>query len=92
MYLRRNGKKVNGEEYDYWSLVESIRTARGPRQRVVATIGKLPGMDKEERIGWAEIGRILTGKTRQQDGFFELFFPQETKPSGLELSLHLQKS
>jgi hypothetical protein len=71
MYLRRNGKKVNGEEYDYWSLVESVRTARGPRQRIVATIGKLPGLDKEERIGWEEIGRILTGKTRQQDGFFE---------------------
>jgi transposase len=71
MYLRRYGKKVDGEEYEYWSLVESVRTARGPRQRVVATIGKLPGLDKEERIGWEEISRILTGKPRQQDGLFE---------------------
>jgi len=71
MYLRRYGKKVDGEEYGYWSLVESVRTVRGPRQRVVANIGKLPGLDKEERLGWEEIGRILTGKPQPQDGLFE---------------------
>jgi transposase len=71
MYLRRHGKNVEGEKYGYWSLVESIRTARGPRQRIVATIGKLPGLDKEERIGWEEISRILTGKPRHQDSLLE---------------------
>jgi len=71
MYLRRHGKNVDGEEYGYWSLVESVRTARGPRQRIVATIGKLPGLDKEERIGWEEISRVLTGKPRHQDSLLE---------------------
>ena len=71
MYLRRHDKKVDGERYDYWSLVESVRTARGPRQRIVATIGKLPGLDKEERIGWEEIRRILDGKPMPQPGLFE---------------------
>ena len=71
MYLRRYAKKVDGEEYGYWSLVESVRTASGPRQRIVASIGKLPGLDKEERIGWEEIGRILTGKPHPQDSLFE---------------------
>jgi transposase len=70
MYLRRNGKKVDGEEYDYWTLVECVRTIRGPRQRIVASIGKLPGLDKEERTGWEEIGRILTGK-QQQGSLYE---------------------
>jgi len=70
MYLRRHGKNVDGEEYGYWSLVESVRTARGPRQRMVATIGKLPGLDKEERVGWEEIGRLLSGKPRH-DSLFE---------------------
>ncbi len=28
-------------------------------QRIVATIGKLPGLDKEELIGWEEIERKL---------------------------------
>ena len=71
MYLRRHGKKVDGDEYGYWSLVESVRTERGPRQRIVATIGKLPGLDKEERIGWEEIGRILTGKSWHQSSLLE---------------------
>jgi hypothetical protein len=71
MYLRRHDKKVDGEHYGYWSLVESIRTARGPRQRIVATIGKLPGLDEEERIGWEEIGRILDGKPLSQPDLFE---------------------
>ncbi len=71
MYLRRYGKKVDGEEYGYWSLVECVRTARGPCQRVVANIGKLPGIDKEERIGWEEIGRILSGKPHHHDSLFE---------------------
>jgi hypothetical protein len=58
MYLRRTTRKKGGTEYDCWLLVESVRTALGPRQRVVATIGKLPGLDREERIGWEEISRI----------------------------------
>lgn len=71
MYLRRHDKTVDGEAYGYWSLVESVRTARGPRQRIVATIGKLPGLDKAERIGWEAIGRLLTGKPPPQDSLFE---------------------
>lgn len=71
MYLRRHDKSIDGEGYGYWSLVESIRTARGPRQRIVATIGKLPGLDKEERIGWEEISRILSGKSTHQGSLLE---------------------
>jgi len=76
MYLRRHDKKVNGENHEYWSLVESIRSVRGPRQRIVATIGKLPGLDREERIGWEEINRILAGKPRPEPQLFE----QEEEP------------
>ena len=71
MYLRRNIKKKNGADYDCWTLVESIRTVRGPRQRIVATIGKLPGLDREERIGWEEISRILSGTPRPAPVLFE---------------------
>jgi transposase len=67
MFLRRNRKKHKGEDYDYWTLVESVRTARGPRQRVVATLGKLPGLDAAERVGWEHIADILDGKARPAD-------------------------
>jgi transposase len=85
MYLRRHDKKVDGEHYDYWSLVESTRTARGPRQRIVATIGKLPGLDKEERVGWEEIRRILDGKPVPQPGLFE---PCDDPPSWATVNIN----
>lgn len=71
MYLRRNTKKKNGTDYDCWTLVESVRTVRGPRQRIVATIGKLPGLDREERIGWEEVSRIVSGKPKPTPDLFE---------------------
>jgi len=85
MYLRRSTRKKGGADYDYWLLVESVRTALGPRQRVVATIGKLPGLDREERIGWEEIGRILSGKPRPTPGLFE---QREEPPSWATVNIN----
>ena len=67
MFLRRHTRKKSGTVYEYWTLVESVRTSRGPRQRTVTTIGKLPGLDEEARVGWEQIGAILDGKVRQAD-------------------------
>ena len=67
MFLRRNRKRAGGESYEYWTLVESVRTPRGPRQRIVATLGKLPGLDEDERAGWEEITRLLDGRPRDTD-------------------------
>ena len=61
MYLRRHRRRKKGQNYDYWTLVESVRTAKGPRQRIVAHIGKEPGLDEDERLGWEQIGRLLDG-------------------------------
>lgn len=67
MFLRRNRKNHRGDSYDYWTLVESVRTSRGPRQRVVATLGKLPGLDPSARAGWEHIGDILDGRAHPAD-------------------------
>ena len=72
MFLRRNRRKKNGEFYEYWTLVQSYRTERGPRQRIVATLGKLPGLDEDERAGWEEIARLLDGCS-SEDGQKDLF-------------------
>jgi len=48
MYLRRCYRHKDGKRHAYWALVESYRTARGPRQRVVAWLGV---MDEQGRLG-----------------------------------------
>ena len=85
MYLRRATKKKDGIDYDSWLLVESVRTVRGPRQRVVATIGKLPGLDREERVGWEEISRILSGKPSPAP---DLFTQPEAPPSWATVNIN----
>lgn len=71
MFLRRIRRKKRGGNYDYWALVECVRTERGPRQRVVATLGKVPGLKKEERVGWEEVARVLNGKPKAEADLFE---------------------
>jgi transposase len=48
MYLRRCFRNKDGKRHAYWALVESYRTERGPRQRVVSYLGE---MDAAGRIG-----------------------------------------
>jgi len=62
MFLRRNRRTVNGEIYEYWTLVRTVRTTKGPRQEVVATLGKLPGLDNSARRGWEEVAALLDGR------------------------------
>ena len=48
MYIRPIHVRKNGKRHAYWALVESYRTERGPRQRVVAHLGQL---DEAGRLG-----------------------------------------
>ncbi len=48
MYLRKIVRHKDGKSHAYWALVESYRTARGPRQRIVAYLGE---MDAGGRLG-----------------------------------------
>lgn len=65
MFLRRNRRTKNGETYEYWTLVRTVRTARGPRQEVVATLGKEPGLESRSRHGWEQIVDLLDGRTQK---------------------------
>lgn len=53
MFLKRQRKRAEGEDYDYWSLVGTVRTARGPRHQVVARLGKLDGVEQKAARGYS---------------------------------------
>lgn len=60
MFLRKNRKRFDGELYEYWTLCEAVRTERGPRQRVVASLGKLT--DEDILAGWDDLEALLDGR------------------------------
>jgi transposase len=41
MFLRSHGRKKDGKDHTYWSLVETVRTPDGPRQRTLCYLGEL---------------------------------------------------
>ena len=43
MFLRPHQRSKDGKDHTYWSLVETVRTASGPRQRTVCYLGELNG-------------------------------------------------
>lgn len=43
MFLRPNNRTKDGKPHTYWSLVETVRTADGPRQRTLCYLGELNG-------------------------------------------------
>jgi transposase len=59
MFVRRCFRKYNGQRHAYWALVESVRTARGPRQHVVAYLGDL---DEAGRLGMHEAAKSSAGE------------------------------
>src|SRR5437879_5471970 len=41
MFLRPHQRTKDGKEHTYWSLVETVRTADGPRQKTLCYLGEL---------------------------------------------------
>jgi transposase len=41
MFLRPHLRKKDGKDHSYWSLVETVRTSDGPRQRTLCYLGEL---------------------------------------------------
>jgi transposase len=70
MYLRRCFRRKDGKRHAYWALVESYRTNRGPRQRVVAWLGV---MDERGRLGVKHCAEKRPG---YQTGLFSTTEPE----------------
>ena len=41
MFLLQHHRSKDGKEHAYWSLVETVRTPDGPRQRTICYLGEL---------------------------------------------------
>ena len=85
MFLRRCNRKKNGKQHIYWLLVESYRTARGSRQRVVAYLGELKS---NEQNGWVQLGQRLDKKSRPQPSLFDPpYYDDPTDEEPIEINL-----
>ena len=43
MFLRSHGRSKDGKDHTYWSLVETVRTPNGPRQKTLCYLGEVVG-------------------------------------------------
>ena len=77
MFIRPHYRTKNGKRHAYWALMESYRTERGPRQRVVAYLGQL---DEGHRLG---IQAAATGAA----GIHQKRFFDDTRPEWVEVDV-----
>jgi len=68
VFLRRIRPRGKGRRQEYWALLESYRTAKGSRHRVVAYLGKLSA---KEVSGWEKLAAHLDGKAPPMPGLFD---------------------
>ena len=75
MFLRELRPKKDGKEHSYWSLVETVRTAEGPRQRTLCYLGEL---NSSAQGRWQKTMAVFNneqGESRQLK-----LFPSEVEP------------
>ena len=80
MFIRQYFQTRNRTRYAYWALVESYRTEGGPRQRVVAWLGKL---DEAGRLG---VQQAAAGNSASSATQRTLFDEAEAEPRWIEVN------
>jgi hypothetical protein len=81
MFVRPPFRTVAGERRAYWTLVESYRTERGPRQGVAADLG---GLDEAGRLGVQQAAEGKSAGASQPSLFAE---EEETQPRSVEVEV-----
>ena len=74
MFLRLHRRQKDGKEHTYWSLVETVRTADGPRQRRLCYLGEL---NDSAQARWLKTIEVFNeqGESRQLK-----LFPSDVEP------------
>jgi transposase len=64
MFLRPNHRGKDGKDHTYWSLVETVRTPDGPRQKTLCYLGEL---NSSAQARWLTTVEVFNeqGETRQ---------------------------
>jgi transposase len=55
MFLRPHSRHKDGKDHTYWSLVETIRTVDGPRQKTLCYLGELNGSAQARWLTTVEV-------------------------------------
>jgi transposase len=74
MFLRPNRRTKDGKSHNYWSLVETVRTPDGPRQRTLCYLGEL---NDSTQTRWLKSIEVFNeqGETQQLK-----LFPSQVEP------------
>jgi transposase len=74
VFLRELRPQKDGKQHSYWSLVETVRTPEGPRQRTLCYLGEL---NTSAQARWQRTIEVFNehGESRQLK-----LFPSEVKP------------
>jgi hypothetical protein len=63
MYIRKTSKSHKGKTYTNYLLVESVSTPKGPRQRIVCSLGSLAPAPSQQ---WLDLARRLAASLQGQ--------------------------
>lgn len=74
MFLRSHSRDKDGKTHSYWSLVETVRTANGPRQRTLCYLGEL---NSSSQTRWLKTIEVFNeqGEVQQLK-----LFPSQVEP------------
>jgi transposase len=74
MFLRSNRRSKDGKEHVYWSLVETVRTPDGPRQRTLCYLGEL---NSSAQARWLKTIEVFNEQGEAQQ---LKLFPSQVEP------------
>lgn len=77
MFLQKHLKAKDGKHHFYWSLTETVRTAEGPRQRLLCYLGEL---NSSRLKSWRKVVRLFNDEGNEEQ--LELF-PSDTAPENI---------
>jgi hypothetical protein len=76
MFLRSHQRSKDGKEHTYWSLVETVRTPEGPRQRTLCYLGEL---NSSAQARWLRTIEVFND---QGEGQQLRLYPSDIEPPG----------